>query len=356
VDGHSEQGSVIWRIMRREDLPEIAGPVWENNLRFRARAPLELETEQGQASLTLKTSDAKGRESGMSRLDVSCEGRPASLWFLFDLLADVMRSRFPGLEPASLEEESFLLVAQTVLHPLLGNIGKQLGTTVTFEAFARQGGTIAQESESFPIDVLLPDGMMVSCFLICHDVEAERLLSAFSGAALVRTPFSGLHVPVAFRCGHARISVSELAGLEVGAGIILDGTTLTFQKIVAVMAERFAQGCTWQSVSPVLDGPLLLRAAGDLAHYTAEGALGDASDPDSGTAAISDVPIHLVFELGRTELPLAELETLNAGYVFELGKPLSQSVDVLANGRRIASGDLVRIGEGIGVRVTKVIR
>jgi type III secretion protein Q len=63
-----------------------------------------------------------------------------------------------------------------------------------------------------------------------------------------------------------------------------------------------------------------------------------------------------VFELGRTEVPVAGLETLQAGYVFDLSKPLSQSVDILANGRRVGSGELVRLGDSIGVRVTRLIR
>jgi type III secretion protein Q len=42
--------------------------------------------------------------------------------------------------------------------------------------------------------------------------------------------------------------------------------------------------------------------------------------------------------------------------VFDLSKPLSQSVDILANGRRVGSGELVRLGDSIGVRVTRLIR
>ena len=82
------------------------------------------------------------------------------------------------------------------------------------------------------------------------------------------------------------------------------------------------------------------------------------ADPNqpARSGSIDEVPVQIVFELGRMETPLAELETLQAGYVFELGKPLGQSVDILANGKRVGTGELVRVGEAIGVRVSKLAR
>jgi len=37
-----------------------------------------------------------------------------------------------------------------------------------------------------------------------------------------------------------------------------------------------------------------------------------------------------------------------------LARPLDDSVDILANGRRIGCGALVQIGDSIGVRVTRL--
>lgn len=80
---------------------------------------------------------------------------------------------------------------------------------------------------------------------------------------------------------------------------------------------------------------------------------GTTSD-DAPFGSVRDVPVHLVFELGRLSLNVNELETLSQGYVFDLGKPLSQSVDILSGGRRIGTGELVRIADSIGVRVTRM--
>ena len=69
-----------------------------------------------------------------------------------------------------------------------------------------------------------------------------------------------------------------------------------------------------------------------------------ADDTDRGDIAadLDSVPVTLVFELGRMQLALGELRSLAAGYSFDLGKDLRAPVDILANGRKIGSGELIR--------------
>ncbi len=62
----------------------------------------------------------------------------------------------------------------------------------------------------------------------------------------------------------------------------------------------------------------------------------------------------MVFEVGRVELPLGELETLGSGYVFELQRDPDQAVDIVANGRRIGRGRLVEVAGAIGVQITRI--
>jgi type III secretion protein Q len=53
-------------------------------------------------------------------------------------------------------------------------------------------------------------------------------------------------------------------------------------------------------------------------------------------------------------MTLGELRALGPGHAFALGRDPEQSVDIVAGGRRIGSGQLVRIGERIGVRVLRL--
>ncbi|MBA1142425.1 type III secretion system cytoplasmic ring protein SctQ [Mesorhizobium sp. CCANP35] len=70
------------------------------------------------------------------------------------------------------------------------------------------------------------------------------------------------------------------------------------------------------------------------------------SQPD-----LDDVEIVLVFECGRWPMPLGDLRSAGEGHVFELGRPIDGPVDIVANGRRIGRGDIVRVGDELGVRL-----
>ena len=72
-------------------------------------------------------------------------------------------------------------------------------------------------------------------------------------------------------------------------------------------------------------------------------------------AALDQVPIRVIFEVGRLELPLAEVRRLAPGYVLPLVKPSESAVDIVANGRRIGHGSLMKIGDSIGVRVERLM-
>ena len=73
------------------------------------------------------------------------------------------------------------------------------------------------------------------------------------------------------------------------------------------------------------------------------------SDPD-----LDDLPVRLVFELGRVELSLGELQSLAPGALVPLGRPLEEPLDIMANGRRLGRGALVQIGENLGVRIVSI--
>jgi len=69
---------------------------------------------------------------------------------------------------------------------------------------------------------------------------------------------------------------------------------------------------------------------------------------------LDDLPVRLVFEVGRVELSLGELQRLAPGALVPLGRPLEEPLDIMANGRRLGRGTLVQIGESLGVRIVSL--
>jgi flagellar motor switch protein FliN len=70
---------------------------------------------------------------------------------------------------------------------------------------------------------------------------------------------------------------------------------------------------------------------------------------------ILDIPLDITVELGRTRMLIHELLKLGQGSVIELGKSSGASLDILANQRLIARGEVVEINDKYGIRLTEII-
>lgn len=76
---------------------------------------------------------------------------------------------------------------------------------------------------------------------------------------------------------------------------------------------------------------------------------------DATAASINDLEIELTFVVGQTTLTVGELRNLTAGFTFELPIPAGQDLTILANGKSIGKGELIEVGNHLGVRVTEFI-
>jgi flagellar motor switch protein FliN/FliY len=70
---------------------------------------------------------------------------------------------------------------------------------------------------------------------------------------------------------------------------------------------------------------------------------------------LSDVPIDLTVEIGRTRMTVGETLDLHPGSIVTLNRMAGEPVDLLVNGTPIARGEVVVIDEQFGVRVTDVL-
>jgi flagellar motor switch protein FliN len=67
------------------------------------------------------------------------------------------------------------------------------------------------------------------------------------------------------------------------------------------------------------------------------------------------VPLRLTVELGSATMSVAEILKLGTGSIVELDRAVGHPVDLLANDRPIARGEIVAVGESFGLRVTELI-
>ncbi|MCS6267573.1 MAG: flagellar motor switch protein FliN [Vampirovibrio sp.] len=68
-----------------------------------------------------------------------------------------------------------------------------------------------------------------------------------------------------------------------------------------------------------------------------------------------DIKINLHVELGRTTMNIKEILELGRGTVLELDRLAGEPVDLFANGKLIARGEVVVIEDNFGLRVTNIV-
>jgi len=67
-----------------------------------------------------------------------------------------------------------------------------------------------------------------------------------------------------------------------------------------------------------------------------------------------DVPVTLTVELGSCQLPMREVLQLAAGSIIQLDKPAGTPVELRANNRLVARGEVVVVEDHLGIRITEL--
>ena len=89
----------------------------------------------------------------------------------------------------------------------------------------------------------------------------------------------------------------------------------------------------------------------DLTHW------GKATPPEADTAKpaihdmdmIMDLPVKVMIELGRTQMPLGDLMSVQNGGVIELDVEAGEPLNLVVNGCLIAQGEVVIVDDRYGI-------
>lgn len=175
-----------------------------------------------------------------------------------------------------------------------------------------------------------------------------RLLSHSGWRRTAATAPEWLKLPATVRVELPGIpfALRELSASGIGDVLILGNRAACWRKlqVTLVGAHGDKQMRTW---NVCYDGTRLTVSASVLNSPTEL----IMSDPNA-TGAADNIPVSLDFDLGNLALPLGELAALKPGYVFELAGSLEKlRVVIRANGTRVGLGELVAVGEVLGVQL-----
>jgi len=208
----------------------------------------------------------------------------------------------------------------------------------------------AIQPAAFALGLALRYGTVEATVRLDLDAAAARSIAV----ALERLPdcpdgLPDLPMHLRVRSLAADVTLAELDAACPGDVILAEA--LPTGEVLLVTGERFTwrarhDGTQLQIVSPRLHAPAVGLERWVMSN---EFAADDA-------AGLDELPVRLAFELGRIELPLAELALLGPGHVFELARNEAQPVDIVANGRRIGQGRIVDVAGSIGVQIVRMGR
>jgi flagellar motor switch protein FliN/FliY len=70
---------------------------------------------------------------------------------------------------------------------------------------------------------------------------------------------------------------------------------------------------------------------------------------------LQNIEVQLTVEVGGTKITIGELLKLTDGSIVELDRLAGETLDILVNGSLLARGEVVLIGERLGIRFTEII-
>ena len=67
-----------------------------------------------------------------------------------------------------------------------------------------------------------------------------------------------------------------------------------------------------------------------------------------------EIPLNVIVEVGRVKMPIKSLMELKPGNLLELNVHPENGVDLVVNGSRVGKGELIQIGETLGIRILEL--
>lgn len=188
------------------------------------------------------------------------------------------------------------------------------------------------------------------------DPQASEWLAGLLG----RLPPEGVagydDVPVetAVEIGRVRVPLGDLRGLEKDDILLADSGAWEEG------GEAVVRAGPGVAFAATLEGRTVTvrerRGEAMNAQHSTGRTAGDGTGGDPRAADLDELEITLCFEAGSRKILLGELKTIGPGYTFELEGAPDRPVTIRANGKRIGSGELVRVADRVGVRVLELAR
>ena len=284
------------------------------------------------------------------RVGLRIDGESGELWLPQSLVDILVGSVDPALPLDRLGPDRAAIILEFALDNALAAVEMNLGCRLAVDSYSRRAERQDDDRQLPLFFTLAIDGLMTTgCELRIPPDYALRLAEGLDRHAGISRSVLDLPIPVSLRVAAANLAASEIERLSPDDVVLVDAACEPGDDVIAVIGERL--------VAPVVRAPEGLH----LATYPIQGATSSwawSMPTDAGAweadAETDNRPLHVLFEIGRFELPASQVKQLAPNFLLPLQPSHDRMVDIVVDGQRIGRGTLMRIGNRTGVRVIAV--
>lgn len=186
------------------------------------------------------------------------------------------------------------------------------------------------------------------------DAQQEKLQSiirAYNADVSDQTLFDSKKILTAHFLLHVlEMKISQASMLERGDVIVLENfrperSQLTIGSHVVWQAQRSNNDL--KIISPPASHPKIITKL-----YHEKASL--MSTDDDNNSILGDIPITVAFEIGRKDISIEELKTFKEGTVVPFPDADQTTIQILANGKQVGQGSLIKIENALGVKIDRI--
>lgn len=327
-------------------------------------------------------------------IDFRIDGRSAALRLPGGLFEQLLERIDSLLVTADLQDEMLPLLLEASIEEALLAAERTLGGRIEILTIER-GRAVERRDLDLLFEMVIDGNQAGKVALRLEEPVARKLVDALVKRPTTPLRYPDLKVELSLRTSVIWLDLGTLRSLKPGDILLADDETMDNKGIALTLGETWLLNASYMDGGLTLTQPLRLATKKDrdlwmmannkdiddddepLNDPLEEGqdavktgghqsqprpdsdnsqpqATAPADEPPKEDTIFDEVPIKLVFELGRQEISLGRLQELGPGHVFQLDRPIGDAVDVFAGGRRVGQGEIVQVDDQVGVRMTRL--
>jgi type III secretion protein Q len=321
---------------------------------YRCRSALNFRLVGRSATIAAAWPPPFGEPSRRYRLNFTVDGVAGEAVLCGSLIDAITSAVDPRQSLVCLKPEHAGVLVEFALRDELAALEQNLGCRLAIAAVGPEHQASAGADPSVLTFMITVEGLGCSwCELRLARSDATKLVELLDRCAATLKPAADLAVTVCVRVAATTLSVGEISRLSPGDVVLVEQCCRKPHSAVAVIAEHLVAPIEFTAAGgQLVTAPM--RGRGSAWEWSMEIVADKPSGDGERNGVLDDLPVKLVFELGRVDLSLREIRQLAPGAVVALARPVEESVDVIANGRRIGRGSLIQIGDSLGVRLARL--